>query len=60
MKTAENFRGINDRLDKIIELLTSIDQARIELGNGDYVPDPFCECHKKGQTSAVVVCPRHG
>jgi len=52
-------REIIERLDKIIELLelrNNIYQGQFELKAGDYV---YCTCHKKGQTSAVEVCPIH-
>jgi len=68
LKTDEYFRGVNEikgKLEQIIQLLevrNSIYQGQLELKVGEYVPDPFvpCTCHKKGQTSAVEVCPLHG
>ena len=53
---------LEEKLDKIIQLLelrNSIYQAQYELKAGEYIPIQ-CTCHKKGQTSAVEICPIHG
>ncbi len=64
LRTDEYFRGINElkaKLDKIIELLeirNSIYNAQHEMKIGGYA-QPACTCNKKGQTSAVEICPLH-